>query len=227
MNCHCHSKDLLTCLELVPIFSNLAKEEMQEVAAIARCKIFQSQERIYSAGDKGGKLYVLCFGRVRIFKLNAACEEQVVRLLSPGEFSGELSLFSSLPLTENAEALEPSTLGIIEGEELKELMKKRPTIAFKILQELSQRLAKAEDLIATTNHNTVEKRLAQAIIDISANQKEVYLNMSRRDFAVQLGISQEILGRKLTALQEAGLIEIKGQREIIILNRAGLERIIS
>jgi len=223
---HCHSNGQSTCVELVPIFSSLTKEEMLEVAAIIRNKDFQRNERIYSAGDKGGKLYVLRSGRVKISRLNVNGKEQVIRVVSPGEFMGELSLFSSLPLTDNAEALEPSTLCIIDGVQLKELMEKYPSIAFKILEELSQRLEKAENLIEAINLNTVEQRLAQALIDMSANKNEVHLNMTKGDFASQLGMSQETLSRKLTAFQEEGLIEVKGRRKIIILDRAGLEGVV-
>lgn len=227
MDCHCHAKDQSTCIELVPIFSNLTREEMLEVAAITKSKTFQRNERIYSAGDKGGKLYVLHTGRVKIYRLNANGKEQVIRVVGPGEFMGELSLFSPLALTENAEALEPSTMCIIEGAKLKELMKKYTSIAFKVLEELSQRLEKAENLIETINLNTVEQRLAQALIDMSAGKQEVHLHMTKGDFASHLGMSQETLSRKLTAFQEEGLIEVKGRRKIIILDRDGLERIIS
>jgi Cyclic nucleotide-binding domain./Bacterial regulatory proteins, crp family. len=199
---------------------------MLEVAAITRSETFQKNERIYSAGDKGGKLYVLHTGRVKIYRLNANGKEQVIRVVGPGEFMGEISLFSPLPLTENAEALEPTTMCIIEGEKLKELMKKYTSIAFKILEELSRRLEKAGNLIETINLNTVEQRLAQALIDMSAGKKEVHLNMTKGDFASQLGMSQETLSRKLTAFQEEGLIKVEGHRKIIVLDRDGLERIV-
>ena len=45
-------------------------------------------------------------GRAKLYRLTAAGKEQVLRLVEPGEFIGELSLFSSLPLTDNAQALE-------------------------------------------------------------------------------------------------------------------------
>ena len=53
---------------------------------------------------------------------------------------GELSLFNDEPITNNAEALEDTTVCIIDGDKLKEIMGKYPTIAFKVLEELSTRL---------------------------------------------------------------------------------------
>ena len=226
MNCNSNKKSYANCIEIVPIFSNLTQEETQEVALITKAQTFEKGDMVYMAGDKGGKLYVVHSGRVKISRLNANGKEQVIRVIEPGEFMGELSLLSSLPMTDNGEALETSTMCVIEADKLKELMKKYPSIAFKVMEELSERLEKAENLIEAINLNTVEQRLAEALLTLSAGKKEVLLNMTKGDFASQIGMSQETLSRKLTVFQEEGLIELKGHRKIIILNRDGLEKII-
>lgn len=226
MDCSCHTKGPASCLEIVPIFGSLTQEEKLEVMAITSNRTFEKSSMIYMAGDKGRKLYVLHSGRVKISRLNANGKEQVIRVIEPGEFMGELSLFSTMPMTDNAEALETSTMCIIEGMKLKELMKKYPSIAFKVMEELSERLEKAENLIETINLNTVEQRLAHALITLAEGNREVLLNMTKGDFASQIGMSQETLSRKLTAFQEEGLVELKGHRKIVILDKARLEKII-
>ncbi|MGI6685846.1 MAG: Crp/Fnr family transcriptional regulator [Bacillota bacterium] len=227
MNCNCHTRGHTNCIEIVPIFSSLTREEMLEVAAITTQKTYKKNEMVYSVGDKGGKLYVLHSGRVKISRLNANGKEQVIRVVRPGDFLGELSLFSSLSMTDNAEALENSTMCTIDGIKLKEIMKKYPSIAFKVIEELSKRLEKAENLIETINLNTVEQRLAQELIHLAGGKKEVVLNMTKGDFASQIGMSQETLSRKLKAFQEEGLIQLKGHRKILILDREGLERCVN
>lgn len=222
---HCRLEGHVNCIERVPIFSNLTKEEMQEIAAITTAKTFKKGDLVYMAGDQAGKLYVLHTGRVKISRFNASGKEQVIRVVGPGEFMGELSLFNSLPMTDNGEALEDCTMCLIEGAKLKELMKKYPSIAFKIMEELSQRLEKAEHLIETLNLNTVEQRLARSLLSITSGKREVVLEMTKGDFASQLGMSQETLSRKLSAFQERGLIVLKGQRGIEILDREGLAAI--
>ena len=215
----------MNCIEIVPIFSNLTQEEMLEIASITKAQTFEKGDMIYMAGDKGGKLYVVHSGRVKISRLNANGKEQVIRVIGSGEFTGELSLLSSMPMTDNGEALETSTMCIIEGEKLKELMKKYPSIAFKVMEELSERLEKAENLIEAINLNTVEQRLAEALINLSAGKKEVLLNMTKGDFASQMGMSQETLSRKLSYFQDMGWIKLIGHRKILILDRESLENL--
>lgn len=225
MDCNCLSRDGKNCIEIVPIFSNLNYEEMMEVARITREKTFVKGEMIYMAGDRGENLYVIHSGKVKITRLTESGKEQVIRVLGPGEFMGELSLFSHSPLTDNGEALTNTVACMIEGDKLKELMNKYPSITFKVMEELSQRLEKAEDLIENISLNSVEKRLAQTLIDMGKGKGEVNLKMSKRDFASHLGMSQETLSRKLTAFQEMGLIELVGQRGIRLLKISSLEEI--
>lgn len=225
MSHHCHNSGVSSCIEIVPIFSSLSHEEMLEIAYITNNKTFQKGEMIYLAGEKGEKLYVLHKGRVKISRISSNGKEQVIRIIGPGEFMGELSLFSSLPMTDNAEVLEASTACIIEGNKLKQLMKKYPTIAFKVMEELSKRLERAESLIEDINLHSVEHRLAEALLKMSEDRDEVILKMTKGDLASQIGMSGETLSRRLSSFQEQGLIKLEGHRKIIILNREGLGEI--
>jgi CRP/FNR family transcriptional regulator len=222
-NCSHHSDK--NCIEIVPIFSNLTFDEMMEVASITTSRTYEKGEFVYTQGDVGEKLYVIHKGRVKITRISSNGKEQVIRVVGPGEFMGELSLFSSLPMTDNGEVLEKTSLCIIEGKELKKIMIKYPTIAFKVMEELSQRLERAENLIEDINLHSVETRLAQGLIKMANKNNEVILNMTKGDFASQLGMSQETLSRKLSSFQEQGLIKQVGNRKIVLLDLEGLETI--
>jgi CRP/FNR family transcriptional regulator len=225
MDCNCFKKEGKNCIEIVPIFSNLNYEEMMEVARITREEISEKGEMIYMAGDKGEKLYVIHSGKVKITRFTSSGKEQVIRVLGPGEFMGELSLFSSLPLTDNGEALLKTTVCMIDGEKLKKLMKKYPTIALKAMEELSQRLEKVENLVENISLQGVEKRLATSLMNMANDKGEISLKMSKRDLASHLGMSQETLSRKLTAFQDMGIIKLIGHRRILLLDIEALEDI--
>lgn len=225
MNCNCFSREGKNCIEIVPIFSNLSYDEMMEVAKITSEKVYEKNEMIYMSGDIGEKLYVIHSGKVKITRYTYSGKEQVIRILGPGEFMGELSLFSPLSLKDNGEALSKTTVCIIDGKKLKELMKKYPTIAFKVMEELSERLEHTEDLIENISLYSVEKRLSQSLIKLAGDKEEIFLNMSKADWASNLGMSQETLSRKLTVFQNTGLIKLLGHRNIILLDKKGLEEI--
>lgn len=223
MNCNCLKRDGENCITKVPIFNNLSDAEMMEVAKITIEKEYEKDEMIYMAGDHGEKLYVIHQGKVKITRISNAGKEQVIRVLGSGEFLGELSLFSPAPLIDNAEVLEKTTLCLIDGRKLKELMVKYPPITWKVMKELSQRLLSVENLIENISIHGVEKRIASTLINMANNEGVVLLKMSKKDLASHMGMSQETLSRKLTIFQEMKLIELIGHRQINILNLKGLE----
>lgn len=225
MDCGCFNRDGKNCIEIVPIFSNLNYDEMMEVARITTENTFVKGQMIYMAGDKGEKLYVIHSGKVKITRFTEEGKEQVIRVLGPGEFMGELSLFSSLPLTDNGEALSKTVVCMIDGSKLKDLMKKHPTIAFKVMEELSSRLDKAEGLIENISLHGVEKRISLTLINMANEKGEVNLKMSKGDLASHLGMSQETLSRKLNLFQDMGIIKLIGHRKIVLLDLEVLEDI--
>nr|WP_300004439.1 Crp/Fnr family transcriptional regulator [Tissierella sp.] len=223
MSCNCdHEK---SCVEKVPIFSNLDPEEMKEIEGIINHRQFKKNELIYMAGEKGGSLYVINKGKVKITRIASSGKEQVIRILESGEFMGELSIFKAAPLMDNAEALVDTMLCVIDERSLKELLKKYPAISFKIMEELSERLERAESLIQNINLSSVEKRLADILLDLTDSDGMIKLESSKKDLASQIGMSSETLSRKLSAFQELRIIKLSGQRQIEILNKSALEEI--
>lgn len=225
MKCNCMKRDGKNCIELVPIFNNLSHDEMMEIAGITGDRIYEKGNMIYMAGDVGESLYVIHRGKVKIYRLSDSGKEQVLRVLGPGEFMGELTLFSHNPHTDNAEALEKTTVCVINGVEIRNLMLKYPDIAFKVLEELSQRLERAENLIENISLHSVERRLADTLLDMAGENDEIDLKMSRKDLASHLGMSRETLSRKLSSFQDVGFIQLIGHRKVIILDADALMEI--
>ena len=225
MKCSCFIDDGKNCIERVPIFSNLSSEEMLEIASIITDKTFEKGEMIYISGDSSDNLYIINKGKVKITRLTESGKEQVIRILEPGQFLGELSLFSSVPMSDNGEAMEKVTMCMISGDKLKALMTQYPSITFKIMEELSIRLEKAENTIENISLHSVERRIAQNLLSMSEEGIPLKLNMSKGDWASQLGMSQETLSRKLSAFQELGILKLVGHRGIDILKREVLEGI--
>ncbi|HOY90008.1 MAG TPA: Crp/Fnr family transcriptional regulator, partial [Bacillota bacterium] len=177
MDSRCSLHKVPNCIESVPIFSSITEEELLKITAITTDRTYQKGEMVYLQGDEGGKLYVLHKGRVKITRLGTSGKEQVIRVLGPGAFMGELSLLSPVPMTDNAEALETTTMCMIDGKELKGLMLENPSIALKIIEELSRRLESVEELVEDINLLSVEQRLAQVLLKLAGDGDEIVLKM--------------------------------------------------
>src|SRR5690625_7859447 len=90
--------------------------------------IFQKGVIIYHETDSLKYLYIVHLGRVKIYKLFESGKEQLLRILEPGEFLGELALFTEKVMDSYAEAIEKSEICAIHRDDIQELMKTQPTI---------------------------------------------------------------------------------------------------
>ena len=160
---------------------------------------------------------------MKLSRLSESGKEQILRIAGPGDFFGELALFSRLPASTQAQAMDDLVMCVIDGERLKGLLEKYPHIALKVMEELSARLETAENMIESLALHSVDQRIAQALLQYGADQFE--LPISKGDLAASLGMTQETLSRKLSAWQVQGLIRQTGQRGIEILDRESLKEL--
>ena len=214
------------CIEKVPIFGSLTKEEMIEVSMTAIHREYKKGEAIYLEGELSEKLFIINKGKVKISKLSEEGKEQIIRILEVGEFMGELTLFTHSPLKNYAEAIETTIVCIIDSKKINSLIEKSPSIALKIIKELSIRLEKTESLIESLGLRDVEQRVADILLKMADDNNIIQLSISKKNLASHIGMRQETLSRKLSRFQEKGWIKQEGQRKIIILKRERLESMV-
>ncbi len=221
----CHTNHSFHCISVVPIFSHLTAEEMAEIAAITVERPTERGTYIYRADEYKQEMYVLHTGTVKIFRLTGDGKEQVLRTVGPGEFFGELALFGGRQHSDYAVAMEAVTMCVIQMQPLRELMKRIPSIAFKVMEELSTRLEETERRLEENTLLSAEERLARYLLEKTEDLSSFSLPLSKGDLASLLGMSQETLSRHLSAWQQRSIIALEGQRTIHVTDRKTLVRI--
>jgi CRP/FNR family transcriptional regulator len=219
------SKEL--CVAKVPFFNHLDTEEMLEIVMVSRHLNFKKGEIIFGDGDPLEYLYIVHLGRVKIYQLFESGKEQLLRILEPGEFMGELALFTEKTLDSYAEAMEKTQICAIHRDDMQELMRTHPSIAVKILEQFSNRLDDTERLVGQLSSKDVEMRTASYLLRLADEKEsaEIVLPMSKKDLASYLGTTQETISRRLSNFQTNGWIEQKGHRNIKILDKEALSEL--
>lgn len=210
-----------SCVSLVPIFNHLREEQMDEIMKTAKSVTYKRGEIIYQAGSQSDSLYIVNKGKIRIYRLSDSGKEQLVRILNPGDFTGELALFNEALHESFAEAMVETQVCMIKRSELQEFLLKYPSISLKILAEFSKRLEQSEKQTTRFATEKVETRLALFLaecLDSGAQTMEIVLPMSKKDLASYLGTTPETISRKLTDLEESGYIKQKSNKNIEIID---------
>lgn len=230
-NCNDNKNDVHYCIDNVPIFHDLLPEEKESIMNSSNHKNFKKGEFIFTPGDSFDDLFVVNKGMVKVSKISALGKEQILRILKPGDFIGELSLFSKSVHNNTAEALEKTEICVIQGYKIREIILQKPEIAIKFLQKFSERIEQSEEMIEQIGLRDVEQRIANyLLLEIEKNEiinnkgeYEITLPVSKGDLAALIGTTQETLSRKLSLFQDNGWIKQKGQRVIAVIDIDSLE----
>ena len=233
--CNCGSHDCSHgyCIDKVPIFVDLPFEIKQSIMGSSNHKIYNKGEIIFNSGDYFDYLFIVIKGRVKLSKTSAMGKEQILKILEVGDFMGELSLFKNTVLTNSAEALEKTEICVIRSEKVREIIMQRPEIALKFLEKYAERIKHSEELIEQIGLRDVEQRIANYLIaeveknNIKSRNNKYVINLpvTKSVLSSMLGTTKETLSRKLSLLQDEGLLLMEGQRKIIITDIEGLRDI--
>ena len=132
------------CVSRVPIFNHLPYEALAVIAGKSTMRSYERGAFVHRSGDASEKLFIVHRGKIKVYRLSESGKEQLVRILQPGDFAGELALFATNTHDSYAEAIEPSEICTIHRSDVRELLIKYPKIGIHVLAELSRRLDHSE-----------------------------------------------------------------------------------
>ncbi len=207
-------KNYNTCLLGVPIFKNLSEEDLVAISDLIQPIDLDKNEDLYQTGETMSDLYILHRGSLKVYDLSDDGRTQILRILRPGEFLGENSLFTDRVANEYVAAMVRSHVCRIPGQAFKELLKESPELALEIIEVLARRLGSLEGKVMLNSTLPTQQRILKTLEQLADDNGMVLLATSKKDFASSLGMAQETLSRQLSILQKKGIISMSGQRMI-------------
>ncbi|KRK94880.1 Crp-like transcriptional regulator [Levilactobacillus acidifarinae DSM 19394] len=210
----------------MPIFQQLAHPQLTSVASVTRPIHAKKGQTVFRPDEVSQTLYIVNTGQVRLYHLADDGKERVLRVLNPGDFIGEIALFTDEIHNNYAEATQVTELCTISRDALTDLIQRMPPLALSLLGALAVRLKSAEHQATLLAIPDALPRLAGYLMDLSQGQATtVTLPMSKQDLAAYLGMTPESLSRKLKQLVTAGAIVTSGRREIRVIDVDQLQQV--
>lgn len=219
------------CTRRVPIFSTLGDDELAGVAALIIRRRYHKGALILAEGAESDSLMILNTGRAKAFRDTADGREHILYIFETGDFFGEKNLFGARAAAYNVMALEETRVCMIRKNDFRRLLGEHPDIGLKVMGELSGRMDRLESSIENMGTRSAEARVGAILLEFAdkygrqhAGKTIVDLPLSREGIANYIGVARETVSRKLGWLQDEGIIEMAGSRQVIIRDRKALER---
>ena len=150
-------RSILDVLKGVPVFEELSRREIQNIARIAYQRHYSAGEVIIHEGQNAAGMYIMVDGQAEVTK---ALEDGTILHLTTLENSGlfgDVGLLDSSPRTATVKATRDSSVIGFFRPELLELMNSNPRLASKVIFKLGQILTARFRFI----HDEFEKAQAE------------------------------------------------------------------
>lgn len=159
-------------------------------------------------GDSSRNVLIVCRGRVRVSRLAATGEENVLAVRGPGEIIGELSAVDGRRRSATLTAVDSVCGMVISARALEALCLERPGITWAILRVVTSRQRAMVDQQDLRTGPSLY-RVGLMLLDLAHRQADdliATVPLSQRELAGIAGISRETLARTLKVLRDAGII---------------------
>lgn len=229
-NCQhtCEHEDGICCANKVPIFQGLTDTELVKIAKLLGHVHYPKGTIIFMEGDLSDSVSIINTGQIKLFKNSRDGKQQILHILSEGDFFGELSVLQTQEYTTSAEAITDVDLCTLAKSDLDKIILEQPGIAVKVLEVIGSRLTKLENLVQNIGTQDTDVRIASMLLEFAQEGKDtvegtvVELSLSREDMANYIGVTRETISRKLSSFQDQGLIKLIGNKKLVINDHQGL-----
>ncbi len=232
------AEETIALLARVPVFENLAEDELSRVAEVCIPRHFGAGEVVFHEGDESSTCYIVRTGHARALREH---RDRVLTLANfgPGDIFGELAMFDDDRRSATVQAIEPMEAIAIVSSDMRRLMQEHPQITVKLIQALGRRLRETNERLTRQSFQTVQSRVASVLAKLVATAateqqagapqensqpaRDILITSTQAELAGLAGSSRESASRFLAVLEREGIIT-QGRGKLTVHDPAALER---
>jgi CRP/FNR family cyclic AMP-dependent transcriptional regulator len=211
------------------LFQSVPAEELREVIAIARRRVFARGEVVFHEGDPSDSLHLVVKGRFAVKVVTARGDVAVLWVCGPGEAFGELALVSpEEPRSATVAALEPGATHAVHRRDFERLRREHPEIDRVLLALLAAQLRRMSALLVDAYYMSAERRVLRRLVDLvdtyaAPAEGPVVVPVTQEQLAELAGTSRATVNHVLREEQARGTVDL-GRGRTTVRDPAELSR---
>jgi CRP/FNR family cyclic AMP-dependent transcriptional regulator len=205
------------------LFQRLSESQWAVLEQRARVRKFPKGSSIYLPNDLSDSAYLLAEGRVRICSTTPEGKQTILAFVETGELFGELAIIESAQREERAETVQNSSVVMLPGDHLRQLMEEAPGLALGVTKLIGLRRKRVERRLRSLLFRSNRERLTQLLLDLTEQYGnattagiQLTIKLSHQDLASIIGATRETVTTVLGELQSEGLLRIQRQKLTIL-----------
>src|SRR5919109_2394382 len=143
------AEETATLLARVPVFDELAEDDLRRVAEVSVPRRFAAGEVVFREGDDSDTCYVVNAGHARAIREHPDGRQITLATFGPGDIFGELAMFDDERRSATVQATDALDTIAIPGRDMRRLLHQHPDIAVALAASLARRLRTTNERLAS------------------------------------------------------------------------------
>jgi len=209
-------------LKSCDLFQQLTADQMAALESRCRVRKCPRSTPIYLPADHADGVLLLASGRVKIGSFTEEGKQTILAFIEPGEIFGELSLMGAQQREEYAETVEKSTIILIPGEVIQQLLAENSSVTLGVTKLFGLRRQRVERRLKYLLFRSNRERLVHLLLELAEQYGrqtpegvDIRIKLSHQDLASIIGSTRETVTVVLGELQTEGRLQL-GRRKIIL-----------
>lgn len=195
----------------------LPESLLGRISQRAATRTFAKNAIIVAEGDESDSLYLLLFGRAKVYTVDGKGNEIQLKQLEPGEYFGEVALDGG-PRSASVMATESCRCAVVQRADLGAFMEQYPEFALHLVRKLAHRVRELSGSMRDLAFVDVYGRVARLLLELAEN-RDGHLVIAEKPtdegIAARVGATRGMVSRILADLFEGGYLVDEGGKLIL------------
>ena len=222
--------DITIHLRNIPLLKGLTNDDIALVKNHLIIQRYGRRDAIIEKSASNDSLLLLLSGNIQVIDLTDQGSITGLRLLSPGNFFGEVALINNTAHTSSVVALNEVLVAFLPSSIALHLFSHSPSVAQQIQRHLAQKVRRDQQFRNLLSINNTSKRIFSFLVLMkskNAEKQEFVENLpTHQEIANMINTSRETVTRTLLMLVQQGIIK-KDAHRLIITNPDALIKLVN
>jgi len=207
------------------VFGALPDDGLDSLCAAAAVQRYRVPTLLWPAGQPMHYLWLVVQGQIDIYDRQTEGLEGLVGMIGPGRWVSWVGLFMEQPHLQDFWAADDTTLIAVPAAAVRQVLARHPALYPRVIDEIGNRMQIFMQLVGQFSVGTPVQRVANLLHGLAHVQavpaSSLALDTSQARLALMLGISRQLVGKSLEALEQQGLLR-RAYGKIELTDLAGL-----
>lgn len=228
------SDQRIAVLRRTELFEGLNETELASIAALLHRRRYRRGMLLFLEGEPVDAVYFVEAGSVKAFTVGEEGKEHILNVLGPGTFFPHVGFLDGSPAPATAQALEDTTVWVMERAAFYRLLSGRPELAVRMVAVLGGHIRRLHGQLRELSTQAVPARLVRVLLRLCRQYGDpapaegtpravrIALHLSHQDLAGMAATTRETVSRLLSAFRRANLVRVE-QGQLVVVDPERLE----